>query len=103
MSKFGFVSSVFFPPTTPTSSHYNALLGVILPAALPDLSIPRRRNIHWCPSANGSADGGKALLRAIIARIGGFDVPDIGFEDIPPASDAHLGEVANSVLRFDVA
>jgi hypothetical protein len=43
------------------------------------------------------------LLCALVARVGSLDVPHIGFQDISSASNAHLREVSDCVLRLDIA
>lgn len=84
-------------------SHYYALLGVVAATALPGFAIPRRADLHGGPAADGSADHGQTLLRALVARVGSLDIPDVGFEDVAAAADAHFGEVADGVLRLNIA
>lgn len=87
------------------TSHYDALLVVLLPVGLLDLvvSVAWWSDFHRCPAADGGSDGCQALLCALVPRVGSLDVPDVGFEDVAAAADAHFCEVADCVLSFDVA
>lgn len=54
-------------------------------------------------SGRGSADGSDAMFGAVVALVGGFHVPDVGFERVAAAPNAHFREVANGVLSFGEA
>lgn len=85
------------------ASHYDALFLLLAPVALFYFLVSRRPDLHGCPAAHSSSDRSQALFRTLVASIGSLDVPDIGFEDIPPAANAHLGKVAHGVLCLDIA
>jgi hypothetical protein len=81
-------------------SHYNALLVVAI--ALPDLAGGPARGPIELPTPNGCVDGGNSLFGTLIARISGFDVPDVRLQDVSTASDSHFGKVAHGILCLDV-
>lgn len=85
--------------------HDNAILIVLPRLFVParcflHLTVSRCFHIHRCAAACCRADGCQSMFCALIASVSGFDVPDVGFEDVSPCADAHLGEVANGVLGF---
>ena len=40
------------------------------------------------------------MFGALVTLVGGADVPDVGFERVAAAADAHFGEVADGVFGF---
>lgn len=45
-------------------------------------------------------DGGEAVFRPLVARVGGSDVPFVRLQRVPAAADAHFCEVADGVFGF---
>lgn len=42
----------------------------------------------------------KSMLRPLVTRVGGFDVPLVGLKRIASAADTHFSEVADGIFCF---
>ena len=58
---------------------------------------------HSSTSGSRSADSSDAMLGAIVALVGRFHIPDVCFEGVAAATNAHFGEVADCVFGFGEA
>lgn len=85
------------------ASHHNAVFLVrhLVVPALGDLApVPGRRDVHRRASAGGGPDRRDAVPGPFVAGVSGLDVPHVGLQGVAAASDAHLCEVAHSILGF---
>lgn len=75
----------------------------LLPFLVPALfTCVRPRLERGCGRATGGCRlySCESMLRPLVARVGGFDVPLVGLKRIASAADTHLCEVADGVLGF---
>lgn len=57
----------------------------------------------WVRAICCGSDGCDTVLGAFVALVGGFDVPDVGFEGVAAAANAHFCKVADGILGFGEA
>jgi hypothetical protein len=64
------------------------------------LSFGHRFRIRRRSASGGATDEFQALFGVLVAVFGGADVPDVGFQLVAAAADAHFCEVADGVFGF---
>ena len=82
-------------------SHDDAVF-VVLVTTLLYLAVSRRGNIHrYALATDGSLNDSYSLFGSFVSSISSLDIPDVGLQNIAAAANAHLSEVAHSILGLD--
>ena len=81
-------------PEPPTLATLGACVDLTCPGLLRSPLLIRSVGL----SADGGIDGFETVYRPLVARVGGFNVPDVRFQWVPSAAYTHLDEIADGVF-----